>query len=80
MDSKRRIESTLTWTLESSVINLTFYLFLSTFYSLFIRQTEDGEIYYFNFKTGESVWDHPCDKYYKNLYDEEKRKDQLKVK
>merc|ERR1712066_1081241 len=21
----------------------------------------DGEIFYFNFETGESVWDHPCD-------------------
>jgi hypothetical protein len=22
---------------------------------------DNGEIYYFNFKTGESEWDHPCD-------------------
>ncbi|KAJ3325030.1 hypothetical protein HDV06_005619 [Boothiomyces sp. JEL0866] len=31
-------------------------------------QTDDGNIYYFNFKTGESSWDHPCDEYYKQLY------------
>ena len=37
-------------------------------------KTNDGEIYYFNFATGESVWDHPCDDYYKKLYEEEKGK------
>ena len=30
------------------------------------------EIYYFNFVTGESVWEHPCDQHYKKLYEEEK--------
>ena len=28
-------------------------------------QTRGEEIYYFNFETGESVWEHPCDTYYK---------------
>ena len=37
-------------------------------------QTEDGDIYYFNFKTGESIWDHPCDEHYRNLYKQEKEK------
>ena len=37
-------------------------------------KTSEGEIYYFNFSTGESVWDHPCDEYYRNLYEEEKAK------
>ncbi|CAM6096847.1 unnamed protein product [Calypogeia fissa] len=37
-------------------------------------QTEDDEIYYFNFETGESVWDHPCDGLYRKLYQEECRK------
>jgi hypothetical protein len=32
------------------------------------------EIYYFNFETGESTWDHPSDEYYKTLYRDEKRK------
>ena len=33
-----------------------------------------SQIYYFNFATGESVWDHPCDEYYRNLYHEEVEK------
>ena len=37
-------------------------------------KTNDGEIYYFNFASGESVFDHPCDLYYKKLYEEEKTK------
>ena len=31
-----------------------------------------GDIYYFNFQTGDSVWEHPCDEYYKSLYAKEK--------
>jgi hypothetical protein len=30
-------------------------------------KTGDEEIYYFNFATGESVWDHPCDEYYRKV-------------
>ncbi|KAI9202509.1 uncharacterized protein BJ171DRAFT_444517 [Polychytrium aggregatum] len=37
-------------------------------------QTEDGNIYYFNFVTGESIWDHPCDEHYRKLYEREKAK------
>ncbi|CAG9326172.1 unnamed protein product [Blepharisma stoltei] len=37
-------------------------------------QNKEGEIYFFNFQTGESVWDHPCDKYYKDLFQELKTK------
>ncbi|KAK3279248.1 hypothetical protein CYMTET_12856 [Cymbomonas tetramitiformis] len=37
-------------------------------------KSPEGEIYYFNFTSGESVWDHPCDEYYKKLYAEEKGK------
>lgn len=37
-------------------------------------KTGDGEIYYFNFSTGESVWDHPCDEFYRKTYDDEKQK------
>ena len=33
-----------------------------------------GEIYYFNFHTGESSWDHPCDKYYVELLERERAK------
>lgn len=27
----------------------------------------NGDIYYFNFSSGESTWDHPCDEYYRKL-------------
>ncbi|KAL4494537.1 hypothetical protein ABPG72_004439 [Tetrahymena utriculariae] len=37
-------------------------------------QTQDEEIYYFNFDTGESRWDHPCDEQFRKLYLEEKNK------
>ncbi|KAJ3331640.1 hypothetical protein HDU76_002647 [Blyttiomyces sp. JEL0837] len=37
-------------------------------------QTEDGNIYYFNFSTGESIWDHPCDEHYRKLFEREKTK------
>ena len=42
------------------------------------KDTED--IYYFNFATGESTWDHPCDGYYKRLYEEEKKKKEIQNK
>jgi centrosomal protein CEP164 len=42
------------------------------------KDTED--IYYFNFATGESTWDHPCDGYYKRLYEEEKKKKEMCMK
>ena len=35
-------------------------------------RTGGEELYYFNFQTGESMWEHPCDEYYKNLYATEK--------
>lgn len=28
-------------------------------------KTPQGDVYYFNFSTGESIWDHPCDERYK---------------
>ncbi|KAJ3025568.1 UNVERIFIED_CONTAM: hypothetical protein HDU68_006995 [Siphonaria sp. JEL0065] len=37
-------------------------------------QSDDGNIYYFNFSTGESIWDHPCDEHYRQLYEREKKK------
>jgi len=30
--------------------------------------------YYFNFITGESIWDHPCDQIYKEKFQKEKQK------
>lgn len=35
---------------------------------------EDGEIFYFNFETGVSQWDHPCDTYFRELFEKEKEK------
>jgi len=37
-------------------------------------QTKEGEIYYFNFESGQSQWEHPCDEYYKKMYEREKKK------
>lgn len=31
----------------------------------FRSRTPQGDIYYFNFATGESIWDHPCDGFYR---------------
>eukprot|EP00758_Cryptobia_borreli_P006844 Tbor_TRINITY_DN5213_c3_g1::TRINITY_DN5213_c3_g1_i1::g.16221::m.16221 len=35
-------------------------------------KTDTGEVYYFNFKTGDSTWDHPMDDHFKNKYKTEK--------
>jgi len=43
-------------------------------------KTDDKDIYYFNFETGESRWEHPCDEYYKDLYRNEKIKQMEKQK
>ncbi|KAJ8559063.1 hypothetical protein ON010_g8385 [Phytophthora cinnamomi] len=40
------------------------------------KTTDTEEIYYFNFATGQSTWDHPCDEFYRNLYEEHKKKRQ----
>ncbi|KAJ9458729.1 hypothetical protein DIPPA_13706 [Diplonema papillatum] len=37
-------------------------------------QTDTKDIYYFNFRTGESIWDHPLDSKFKLLYKQEKTK------
>lgn len=35
-------------------------------------KNKNGEIYYFNFNSSESVWTHPCDEYYKRMVREAK--------
>merc|ERR1719343_120499 len=36
--------------------------------------TENGEdVFYFNFETAESVWDHPCDETYRNMAEEHRK-------
>ncbi|KAK7107171.1 centrosomal protein of 164 kDa-like isoform X2 [Littorina saxatilis] len=37
-------------------------------------QDPNGHIYYFNFATGESIWDHPCDEFYRKMVAEERKK------
>jgi len=41
---------------------------------------DTDEIYYFNFATGESTWDHPCDEFYRTLYEKEKKAKTTKEK
>merc|ERR1711879_510202 len=39
------------------------------------EQTEDKtEILYFNFETGERVWDHPCNEHYRKMFEEHKKR------
>lgn len=40
-------------------------------------QNVNGDIYYFNFTSGESTWDHPCDEYYRNLVGQERERAKL---
>ena len=44
------------------------------------KTSESGELYYFNFKSGESTWDHPCDDHYKSMYEEHKKKKEIQLK
>jgi len=37
-------------------------------------QDESGQIYYFNFATGDSEWDHPCDEYFRTMAADERAK------
>ncbi|KAK2153752.1 hypothetical protein LSH36_287g01025 [Paralvinella palmiformis] len=40
-------------------------------------QDPSGDIYYFNFATGDSIWDHPCDEFYRSMVVEERQKAKL---
>ncbi|XP_030007920.1 centrosomal protein of 164 kDa isoform X2 [Sphaeramia orbicularis] len=40
-------------------------------------QDVTGDIYYFNFSTGQSTWDHPCDEHYRRLVAQERERGQL---
>eukprot|EP00906_Rhabdomonas_costata_P036958 RCo051887 len=37
-------------------------------------KSDKREVYYFNFATGESLWDHPMDQHFKELFAQEKAK------
>lgn len=47
--------------------------------SLLLPRSQDvtGEIYYFNFSSGQSTWDHPCDEHYRRLVAQERERAQL---
>lgn len=38
------------------------------------QDTTTGHLYYYNFATGQSSWDHPCDKHYRGLVIHEREK------
>lgn len=42
-------------------------------------QDDTGELYFYNFQTGETIQEHPCDEYYKQLFLEEKSKKERKI-
>ena len=37
-------------------------------------QDTNGDLYYFNFALGTSIWDHPCDEFYRQMVVEERVK------
>ncbi|KFP32571.1 Centrosomal protein of 164 kDa, partial [Colius striatus] len=37
-------------------------------------QDVTGDVYYFNFANGQSMWDHPCDAFYRELVIREREK------
>ena len=41
-------------------------------------QDQNGELYFYNFQTGATIQEHPCDEYYKELFREEKSKKERK--
>ena len=46
-------------------------------WKLYQRKDGTGEAFYFNSKTGESLWDHPLDSHYKELFKEKKREKEM---
>jgi hypothetical protein len=40
----------------------------------FFREDGGGNLYYFNFSTGDSTWEHPCDEFYRKLLQQEREK------
>ncbi len=58
-----------------SIVDDVIWKFLANFLLfLFCSQDPNGDIYYFNFATGDSIWDHPCDEFYRKMVAEERQK------
>ena len=64
------------FTILSVVLHATKQNFLKgqCFVNICYSADANNEIYYFNFATGDSIWDHPCDEYYRDMVAQEKRK------
>lgn len=60
----------------------SFFFFHDQFQSVLIlaiaftsnSQDVTSDIYYFNFSTGQSIWEHPCDEHYRNLVAQERKR------
>lgn len=67
----------LNWTLNTATPSPVVPRSLSS--PLFLPHSQDvtGDIYYFNFSTGQSTWDHPCDEHYRRLVAQERERAQL---
>jgi centrosomal protein CEP164 len=44
-----------------------------------LASPESDEVFYFNFVTGESIWEHPCDSMHQKMYLKEKAKRAVRV-
>ncbi|XP_045076931.1 centrosomal protein of 164 kDa-like isoform X3 [Coregonus clupeaformis] len=42
--------------------------------TLVSSQDVTGDVYYFNFSSGQSTWDHPCDEQYRSLVKQERER------
>lgn len=41
-------------------------------WKMYRKKSEEETFFYFNNKTGESIWDHPVDKYYRDIFKQKK--------
>lgn len=49
------------------MFRVLFVLAVGCWNDWYSKDLTSAEIYYFNFESGESIWDHPCDEYYRNV-------------
>lgn len=53
--------------------------FILFFAAHFLSQTKENQVYYFNFVTGDSIWEHPCDAKFKEKVQLEREKYQTQA-
>src|SRR5262245_20408088 len=46
----------------------------------FSSQQPDGDVYFYNYSTGQSIWEHPSDNKYRQMVVEERKKIQLSTR